>query len=98
MKKPISKDFKIMLLSVLRKGHMTGSDRESIETYLKTYFDGYTPPELPPLSSEELAELILHYENEAGAATIGGVVAAYERIKAEQPPTAQPLNDEQANQ
>lgn len=79
MKKPISKDFKILLLSVLKKGHMTGSDRESIETYLRTYFDGYTPPELPPLTSEELAELII-----IEGLGIEDVIADYERIKAEQ--------------
>lgn len=78
MKKPISKDFKILLLSVLKKGHMTGSDRESIEIYLRTYFDGYTPPELPPLSSEELAELII-----IEGLDIETVVADYMRIKAE---------------
>ena len=78
MKKPISKDFKILLLSVLRKGSMTGSDRESIETYLRTYFDGYTPPQLPPLTSEELAELII-----VEGVGIEAVTADYERIKAD---------------
>ena len=79
MKKPISKDFKIMMLSVLRNGHMTANDRSNIEAYLKTYFDGYTPPELPPLTSEELAELII-----IEGLSIEAVVADYERIKADQ--------------
>ena len=78
-RKPISKDFKITLLQVLQKGSMTGTDRERIDEYLRIYFDGWQPPELPPLSSEDMAELILHYEKEAGAATIEGVVAAYEK-------------------
>lgn len=78
-RKPISRDFKLDLLQVLQRGYMTGTDRERIENYLNTYFDGWQPPELPPLSSEDMAELILHYEKEAGAATIEGVVAAYEK-------------------
>ena len=78
--KLISKDFKITLLQVLQKGYMTGTDRERIDEYLRTYFDGWQPPELEPLNSEDMAELILHYEKEAGAATIEGVVAAYERL------------------
>ena len=79
-RKPISREFKLDLLQVLQKGYMTGTDRERIDEYLRTYFDGWQPPELPPLSSEDMAELILHYEKEAGAATIEGVIAAYERL------------------
>jgi hypothetical protein len=78
--KPISKDFKITLLQVLQKGYMTGTDRERIEDYLRTYFDGWQPPELEPLSSEDMAELILHYEEQKDAATIEGVVSSYERL------------------
>lgn len=79
-RKPISKDFKITLLQVLQKGSMTGTDRKRIDEYLRTYFDGWQPPELPPLNSEEMAELILHYEEQKDAATIEGVVSAYERL------------------
>ena len=79
-RKPISRDFKLDLLQVLQRGYMTGTDRERIENYLKTYFDGWQIPELPPLSSEDMAELILHYEKEAGAATIEGIIEAYERL------------------
>lgn len=78
MKKPISKDFKITLLSVLKKGSMTGNDRDRIETYLKTYFDGYTPPPLPPLSSEEMAALI-----DIEGLTIEEVAEAYEKSRRE---------------
>lgn len=74
MKKPISRGFKIMLLSVLKKGSMSDSDRHNIETYLKTYFDGYTPPTLSPLSSDDLATLI-----DIEGHTIESVTAAYER-------------------
>ena len=77
--KPISKDFKIMLLQVLQKGSMTGTDRERIETYLRTYFDGWQMPELPQLSNEDFAELIIDHEEKARGATIEGVVAAYEK-------------------
>ena len=85
MNKPISDDFKVLLLSVVERGYMTGDDRFNIETYLKTYFDGYTPPKLRPLTSEELAELV----NIEGLA-IGDVVAAYERITSLRSPSASP--------
>lgn len=79
-RKPISREFKLDLLQVLQKGYMTGTDRAMIEEYIRIYFDGYSPPELPPLSSEDFAELIIDHEEKATGATIEGVVAAYERL------------------
>ena len=79
-KNPISRDFKVLLLSILKKGCMTGTDRHNIENYFGTYFDGKDPLELPQLSSEDLAELV-----EICGLTIDEVTAAYyERKKQEE--------------
>lgn len=83
-KNPISRDFKVLLLSILKQGYMTFKDRTRIEEYLQYYFDGVQPPELEPLSSKDIAELILHYENDPNAATFEGVAAEYKKKKSSQ--------------
>lgn len=72
-KKPISKDFKLLLLSVLKQGYMTQTDRKCIENYFGQYFDGKEPFEYPPLSSDDVALIIDIY-----GLTIESVVAACE--------------------
>lgn len=64
MKKAISKDFKVLLLSILKQGYMTHGNRDELDLYIKSYFDGYQPPELRPLSSEEMEVLAVEMEKD----------------------------------
>lgn len=77
-KKPISKDFKLLLLSVLKQGYMTQTDRKCIENYMGTYFDGKEPFEYPPLSSDDVATII-----DIEGLTIESVAEAWETRKRE---------------
>lgn len=77
-KKPISKDFKILLLSVLKQGYMTHTDRNCIENYMEQYFDGKEPVEMPPLSVDDVATII-----DIEGFTIDDVAAACEKRERE---------------
>lgn len=73
--KPITKDFKLLLLRILKNGYMTEGDRHSVENQIRAYFEGYVPPTFPPLSAEEIATVI-QYER----LSIDDVTAAYGKL------------------
>ncbi|MBR7022164.1 MAG: hypothetical protein IKI09_01655 [Bacteroidales bacterium] len=56
-KEPLSKEFKARLATIIKLNYLTETDRKTIETYFKVYFDGYKPPQWHLLEADEMEAL-----------------------------------------
>ena len=57
-KKALSREFKILLLTILQNNSIEPEQREAAESYFNSYFGFSIPFELRPFSNEEINELI----------------------------------------
>ena len=56
-KEPLSKEFKARLVTIIKLNYLTETDRKTIETYFKVYFDGYKSPQWHLLEADEMEAL-----------------------------------------
>lgn len=56
-KEPLSKELKARLATIIKLNYLTETDRKTIETYFKVYFDGYKPPQWHLLEADEMEAL-----------------------------------------
>ena len=57
MSKPLRKEFRARLATILKLDCLSETDRKTIELYFKVYFDGYKIPQWHLLEADEMEAL-----------------------------------------